>query len=325
MLIFVYGDDTFRIREKVQEMKARFAEKFDPTGMNLATFLDKPQIGEVMQAVQSPPFLGEKRMTIVRDLAVATKKADAQDWVEGFKKTPESSIVIFHETSEPKKVEASEIFKAFKKAADVFLYPFPLLSDAELVQWTTARAASLTLKIDRPALNELVTRVGADLWRMQLELEKLKAYRQDEPATIESVRQMVHATFEDHIFDFVDAVSRKDSKTALRLLDEERLSGASDHHLLSMLTRQVRILLGTRAFLEDNPRASKDDLAKVMNVHPFVAQKSLQQAKSFSLDSLKAAHQTLYHYDLGLKTGKIQPQMAVDLTVAHLLSVDRQA
>ena len=321
MLIFVYGDDTFRVKEKVSEMKARFAEKFDPTGMNLAVFSDKPHIGEVMQAVQSPPFLGDKRMTIVRDLAVGLKKAAAEDWVAGFKKTPESSNVIFWETSEPKKVEVSELFKSFKKSADVHLYPFPLLQGIALQKWVADRAKAMGASFEKGALEELTARVSSDLWRMQLELKKLHAFTSGSPILIETVRNMVHASFEDRIFDFVDAVSRKDTKAALKLLEEERLSGASDHHLLSMLTRQVRILLGARALLEENPRATKDDLANALKIHPYVAQKSLQQARAFSLDHLKAAHDALFHYDLDLKTGKIQPEMAVDLTVSSLLQV----
>ncbi len=320
MLIFVYGDDTFRVAEKVKEMKARFTEKFDPTGMNLAVFSDKPQIGEVMQAVQSPPFLGEKRMAVIRDLAVGLKKADAEDWVVGFKKTPESSIVIFWETSEPKKVEASEVFKSFKKDADVHMYPFPLLQGVALQKWAADRAKALGATFEQGALQELAARVGSDLWRMQLELEKLQAFASGSAISIQHVRDMVHATFEDRIFDFVDAVSRKDSKTALKLLEEERLSGASDHHLLSLLTRQVRILLGARAMIDENPRATKDELAAAMNIHPFVAQKSLQQARAFTLPHLKSAHDALFHYDLSLKTGKIKAEMAVDLTVAKFLT-----
>ena len=57
-----------------------------------------------------------------------------------------------------------------------------------------------------------------------------------------------------------------------------------------------------------------------MNIHPFVAQKSLQQARAFTLPHLKSAHDALFHYDLSLKTGKIKAEMAVDLTVAKFLT-----
>lgn len=319
MLIFVYGDDTFRVREKVAEMETRFKEKFDPAGMNAARYETNAEIGTVMQQVQSPPFLGEKRLTVIRDLVASTKKADAEHWVEGFKKTPGTSIVIFWETAEPAKVEKAELWKALKGESDVHTYPFPELEGPALTRWVMDRAAAMKMQIDRAAIDELVMRVGGDLWRMNNELEKLSAFANGTAIHRELVTQMVAASFEEEIFEFVDAVSRKDVKTALARLNQERQAGASDHQLLSMLTRQVRILLGARALLDQNPRADKQELAETMAIHPFVAQKALQQARSYRQEALKAAHELLYQYDLGIKTGQLSAEMAVDLTVQRLL------
>ena len=68
MLIFVYGDDTFRVQERVQELQLAFQRKFDPTGLNVAFFGAGAKPGEVLQAVQSLPFMSQKRMVVIRDL-----------------------------------------------------------------------------------------------------------------------------------------------------------------------------------------------------------------------------------------------------------------
>ncbi len=321
MLIFVYGNDTFRVQEKVREMEARFKDKFDPAGMNMVRFDAKAAIGDVMEAVTSAPFMGEKRMAVVRDLVATTKKADAKAWVEGFSSTPESTIVIFWESAEPEKVEKAELFKALKGVSDVHHYPFPALTGSALSKWIEDRVKSLGGTIDRDAVQELVMRVGGDLWRMSGELEKLVARTSASREAISKklISEMVSANFEDQIFVFVDAVSRKDVKGALRLLDEERQSGAEEMYLFSMLTRQVRILLGARSLLDENPQASKQDLADAMGLHPFVAQKSLEQARRFTAENLKTAHETLYQFDRSLKLGQIDPETAVDLTVSRLL------
>lgn len=321
MLIFVYGQDTFRVHEKVAEMTKRFAEKFDPAGLNLAQFAAGAPIGEVMQAVSSPPFLGAKRMAVVRNLVSTIKKAEAQPWIDGFLKTPDSTIVIFWETAEPEKVEKTELFKALKKTGEAHYYPFPELEGAPLKKWIVDRVQALGAAIERDAVQELVNRVGADLWRMNGELQKLVAFKSAAGVAISKndVAQMVAPNFDDQMFAFIDAVSRQDVQGALRLLDEERQSGAEESHLLAMLTRQVRILLSARSLLDQNPRATKQELAQAMSLHPFVAQKSLEQAKRLTLPNLKAAHQALYQFDRRLKLGKIDPATAVDLTVTRLL------
>jgi len=101
-------------------------------------------------------------------------------------------------------------------------------------------------------------------------------------------------------------------------LQEERWSGANDHYLLTMLGRQVRILLGARALLDENPQASKQELADTLKIHSFVAQKALTQARGFSLEHLKAVHDLLFEFDVQMKRGGIQADLAVDLMTVKL-------
>ena len=86
-----------------------------------------------------------------------------------------------------------------------------------------------------------------------------------------------------------------------------------------MLTRQVRLLLSARALLDQNPRATKQELADSASIHPFVASKALEQAKGFELENLKRTHDLLFDYDVKIKTGQLQPDMAVDLVTDRML------
>ena len=88
MLIIVYGEDSFRVREKIRELERRFKGKFDQSGINMERFFSDAPIGEIMTAVQSPPFLAEKRLIVIRDLFTASKKAQSEDWSSALKKIP---------------------------------------------------------------------------------------------------------------------------------------------------------------------------------------------------------------------------------------------
>ncbi len=324
MLIFIYGDDTFQVQEKVQAMKKAFKEKFDPTGLNTAEFpaqnKTKLEPGEVLQAIKSLPFMGDRRMVIIRDLVTNTKKADMDIWVDGLKSSPQSSIVIFWETTSPKTLEKKAIFKALKDEADVHHYPFPELDGTKLGKWIATRVKERGGTIGRQAMQGLIERVGPDLWQMDHEISKLVSFASGKQIDLEMVDRLVHASFEGKIFDLIDAISRRQPKQALKLLEEERWSGANDHYLLTMLGRQVRILLGARALLDENPAVTKQELASALSVHPFVAQKALQQARGFNMDTLRSAHDLLFEFDQKLKTGQIDAKLAVDLTTTKLLT-----
>lgn len=332
MLIFVYGDDSFRCQEKVKQLVKAFREKFDPTGLNLAEFPGNKkgfEIGEVMGAVQTFPFLGQKRMVVIRDLIDSTKsgragsglqagKGEMDAWADGFKKTPDSTIVVFWETTEPKSFDKKPLFQELAGLAQVHRYAFPQLQGAELSRWVETRAKERGGTMEAPALRGLVERVGADLWQMDNEIQKLVAYAGDQLITVGMVDELVHASFEGKIFQLIDAVSQKRSADAIRLLQEERWSGANDHYLLTMLGRQVRILLGARAMLDGNPRATSQELAKTLDIHPFVAQKAFTQARGFTLEHLKAVHGLLFEFDVAMKTGGIDADLAVDLATVRL-------
>ena len=115
MLIFVYGDDSYSSTAKVEAMRIQFKAKFDPSGLNLAEFpvlsTGRTDLGEVSQAVTSPPFLGTKRMVIVKNLLSGLKKADATPWINVFGAVPESTIVILWDKEGQKSIEKNEIFK----------------------------------------------------------------------------------------------------------------------------------------------------------------------------------------------------------------------
>ncbi len=133
------------------------------------------------------------------------------------------------------------------------------------------------------------------------------------------VTELISANFEDKIFTFIDAVSTRRGQEALKLLNEERLAGVSDFQLFTMLARQVRLLHGTRSALALNPKITKQEIASILKVHPFVAQKILLQARNFRLSTLEAWHRKFIEFDRQIKRSDIDVDLAVDCLVGEML------
>ena len=340
MLILVYGDDTFRAQEKVGKLREAFLEKHDKAGFNLAEFASTDKPGEILQAVSSLPFMGSKRMVVIRDL-VATTKTDAKDQWASLANTPESSVVVLWETLSEKEIEKKPLYKVIaseaKQSLDgiasasglamtgVHKFSFPILEGSALSKWTSDRVKELGGQIAPDALRELSDRVGGDLWQMDGEIKKLIAFTgtlvpsSRRTIALADVDLLVRATFDGEIFALVDAISRKESSRAIRLLEEERLAGGSDFAIFGMLARQVRLLLGARASLDEDPRATSSRLASEMEINPFVAQKAIDQAREFTLADLRATHELLFRYDAGMKSGVLDAELAVDLVTTKLI------
>jgi DNA polymerase-3 subunit delta len=324
MLIFVYGEDSFRVQEKVKTLRDAFVKKFDPTSLNVSVFpsgdTNELDPAAVLQAARSMPFLSPKRLVIVQGLFDSVRKEKEAVWKEGLIGIPDTTVCIVVELTEGKAVEKHALFKALKeKAADVHVYSLPLLSGAELARFATTRVRERGSTIGREALQGLLERVGEDSWQLDQEIAKLTAFSGGKMITVEMVEKLVSPSFEGEIFALMDAVSQKRAPEALRKLQTERAAGANDMYLLTMLARQVRLLIGARAVLDENPSATSQTVAQELGIHPFVAGKVLAQARGFTLVSLREAHEALFRFDVATKSGLATAEESVDLVTTKLV------
>jgi DNA polymerase-3 subunit delta len=122
-------------------------------------------------------------------------------------------------------------------------------------------------------------------------------------------------TSQQSVFDFVDALSNGNGKSAQHLL--HRLLETEDPFALwGMVVRQFRLLIQAREILDG--RGDKDDVARALGVHPFVAEKTTGQASRFSIESLESIYRKLLRIDEGVKTGQSTLELAMDTLVVEL-------
>src|SRR5258708_30699327 len=87
--------------------------------------------------------------------------------------------------------------------------------------------------------------------------------------------------------------------------------------LLPMIYRQFRLLLQARDVLDMG--GGKSDLTKYPDFRSdFVAQKAIEQARNFTMEQLEGIYRYLLDTDQGIKTGRVNDKLALDLLVAGL-------
>ena len=65
-------------------------------------------------------------------------------------------------------------------------------------------------------------------------------------------------------------------------------------------------------------RYGKEEVARALGVHPFVAEKTTGQARSFTLPVLEKIYHRLLEIDEGAKTGQATLDLALDTFVVEL-------
>lgn len=314
MIIWVYGEDTFRSRQKLKDLIAKFKQKFDTGGLNLIVFKEKWEPDELIQAVSSAPFLAPKKMVIVENLASRIKEKDIQAMAGYWAKIPESTILVFWE-EENKPLE--KFFSAMPKK-DVFYYKYELLSSDEIKKWLMAKAKEKNLDIDARTLDLLFNKVGYDLWCLNSEMDKLGARAAGAKITAEHMGELIDTKLEDNVFIFCNLIAQRKTSRALQALEELLKSGLSEGEIMNKLVWQLKVLLKVKSYFEDNAAPAEQSAAKELGLHPFVVKKARPLLKGFETGALKNIYQKTLELDQDIKLGRVQAKLGLELLVSQI-------
>lgn len=323
MIIFLYGEDTYRSSQKLNQIKDKFIKEVDSSGMNLTT-LDgaKLKFEEFNHQVKASPFLARKRMVIIKNLISENKSKEIQKEVVEllnieWKNPKENNILIFWESADHSKSKSkSALWDRLIK--EKFAEQFQPLKPIQLNSWVEKEIALQGVKIEKAAIPLLAALVGNDLWQMAGEIEKLINYAGNRPINSADIDNLVKAKFDDNIFNLVDALSANNKKLALKLMSDQFNLETDASQIFGMLVRQFRILLLTKELSKKNYSLGKESVAQELQIHPFVAQKALWQIKNFSLERLKQIYARLLDIDYKIKTSSLKPRTLFDLFIAQI-------
>jgi DNA polymerase-3 subunit delta len=323
MIIFIYGADAYRSTQKLEELKAKFSREVDSTGMNLIT-LDgaKLKFEEFNQQVKASPFLARKRMIIIKNLISENKSKEIQKEIvslldEEWKNKEDDNILIFWENiSAPKTESKNALWKRLAK--EKFAQEFQPLKPTQLNSWIEKEVKGRGGQIEKSAIAMLGAIVGNDLWQMSNEIEKLMNFAKGKAISSKDVENLVKAKFDDNVFNLVDALGNKNKKLALKLMSDQFSLGSNVLELLGMLIWQFRILLLIKDLQQEKPNLSQTEAAKKLGIHPFVALKSLDRARNFTLEQLKNIYNQLLEMDFKIKTSSVKPRVLFDLLIAQI-------
>jgi len=320
MIIFIYGQDTFRSSQKLKQIIEKFKKEVDSSGMNLS-ILDGTSLKyeEFNQHVKASPFLASKRMIVIKNLITTNKSKDIQKQVAELldQKSDQENIIIFYEAQD----QASSKTKTalWKRLSnEKFSQEFTVLKPAELNHWIINEFKKNNITLNMQITNLLAAKVGSDLWQMSNEIKKIISYCKDKEITVDVINQLVKAKYDDDIFKLSDAIAAKNKKLALKLISDQLNQGANETYLLSMIIRQFRILMLVKDLQQINQQINQSQLAQQLKIHPYVAKKSLKQVNRFNLTELKKIYQSLLHIDLKIKTSSTKPVLLFDLLIAQL-------
>ncbi|MCY3779445.1 MAG: DNA polymerase III subunit delta [Chloroflexi bacterium] len=319
-----YGDDLLRRREALARMRRSMG---DDGELNCSEFDGAATpVPEILAAAKSLPFLADKRLVIARGLishitrkgAGQAGKSAADRLIEELPNLPVFARLALVEDDTLS--EGNRVLKAARRMSNGYIGEFK--TPQNLTRWIMQRAAEeYDAEIAPRAAGAIADVVNGDLLRADNELCKLAAFVDGERAISEAdVAALTPYVAEANVFEMVDALAAGDGERALELIQLSLHENPRDpgFGLFGMIVRQFRLLLMTRDHLDRGGAPQAASIAKAVGAHRYTAGKLAVQARRFRVEQLDAILKRLQRYDQDMKTGRIEPRLALDLLVTSL-------
>ncbi|MDD4062393.1 MAG: hypothetical protein PHV25_01250 [Candidatus Pacebacteria bacterium] len=287
MIILIHGKDSYRKKDKVKSLVNGQEFVFD--------FEEQKDVYPLLVDSLKQRSLFENKKTIV-----------AKGLLKNIKSTKEIISLVGNTTLI---IVEDSILAKYKKIANEE-YCFDLLNGAELVDWINIEVSKRGGQINSLAIKKIIDYFNNNLWRISSEINKLISYKNGEMILAEDVELLARADIENNIFQTIDAIASKNRKTSLKLIYSHIEKGDAIPYLFSMMFFQFRNLVSVKD-------AQKFGLRNI-GINPYVFSKTSVQSKSFSFDELVNYYSTLSLNDYYIKTGKIDPSIALDLFIFKL-------
>jgi len=336
-----HGDNEFGIDESVREIRASLGE--DAAASNTIEFEGRNfKPGEVEAAARTVPFLADRRIVLVRGLLrrLDTTKAArvrgdataAQMSTTGWDKfgemlvgLPDTTELIFIDTfpagaKEKKLKDNGGAIRALKSSDTLNISVYSTPRPRELGDWIRARVMSEGVQVSPSAIVKLGELIGPNLRLLDQEIRKLSLYVGDRAIQPDDVEMMVPRAREANIFAAVDAILERRPGVAMKELYQLLDDGASVGYILTMLTRQTRMLI-LASHLGERGVDEREIGNRIGLRAEFPLRKTLAQAVRFNHEYLAEAHRSLGEADLSYKSGEVRDRVALEMVVARLIGL----
>jgi DNA polymerase III subunit delta len=301
-----YGPGEFRIEKVLKEIRETLIPE-SARDFNLQVFYggETTTPADITDAASSLPFLSSNRLIIVR--RTENIPGSALDSLIPYIENPvESTCLIFLSS---KTDFRKEFYKKVRAAGGAV--HFKSLYDRQVVPWIKRFAAELGLNITEEGCIYLQAIVGNRLRDLYTEMEKLYLRHGSQMIGEMEIRELAIHSRIYTIFELMDEISLRRHANSLSVLNRylEEEGREAVFGIIGMLNRQIRLIIQAKSVADKGGRSP--EVAKKLQIQPFLVNKVLQQAQSWSMDDLEHALHLLYRADRHLKSGS-QPRLILE-------------
>lgn len=294
MTYLLYGINDYLINEEIKKIIAKYEIDSD----SITNYYQEDLIKDIIDDAYTMPLFSDKKLIIVNDdIFDANNSKIIENYLS---KENETTILIFILKVE-KLDERKKVFKGFKNKIECnktnINNKVKEMLDGYTISFTT--------------INKLIARVGEDLFTLNSEVEKLKLFKINDKVITDEDLSLTTKNINDNIFDFVDYYINKNTEKSLELYQNLILKNYEPIAIIALIANQIRLMYQVKILYTKGN--SNDDIAKILEVHPYRVKLALEKSQQYNSLTLLNLLDNLANLDLKIKTGLIEPEIGLEL------------
>lgn len=302
----IFGKDAFLKENALRLLKEGFLTEPD---LNLSNFTGaelKESFDGVLSAMQSYPFMGDKRFIVVRDYYPTKKEISSKVVKSLFEEVYDTSVLIIINEEESKEISS------FERVTKV---DCNRTSDDVIFRYIQSKCYKFNITISKEACYKLIEYTFGDMAKINGEVDKLIAYVGDNGKISQNdVELVVFKDIEHDVYKLIRFIATKDKEKAISMLKEMLLKSKDEHLVFSRLLYHFRVLLYTSI-----SKCSDFEVSKLLGVQQFVVTNAKAQLKLFTPKRLKEIYDKLLKYDTSFKSGVCDVSSALWINVFNAI------
>lgn len=307
------GEEDYLRKYYLAEMKKRLldelTESFNFHRLNNENF----SLQAFADALEALPMMAERTLVLLEDVdlfsAAETDKLTAllSDL------SPDCCLVLHCAEFKPDK-RKKKLWEIIEKNAVIAQFDYQ--SESDLRPWIVRHFKSAGKMIAPELCGYLLQQCGQSMTRLHTEIQKICAYSAADTIVRTDIDAVVEPTLEAVVFQITDALGQRDFDRAI-----ERL-----HVLFKMQTEPIPIVAAVGAHFRrlyaakclQGAGKGAEALASLCAIAPFAANKTLSQARRFSVEFCRRAIELCAETDYRIKTSYDEPELLAERLLLSL-------
>lgn len=311
MNYLLYGTEKFLIDKEIKNIISKNKiEEIDISKYDL----EINSLNEILDDANTVSLFSNNKLIIVENAyifsRVQNKKIENIEILENYLKNSSETIIIFINNNE--KIDSvKKIVKLIKEKG--IIKEFNALKNIN----STVKTMFDDYKISDTVINLLINRVGNNLELIYQEVEKLKIYKIDDKIiTNKDIEDIVVENVNIDIFKFVDDIINKNKKEAIKTYKELLKLNEEPIKIIALLASKFRLMYQSSVLAKKGH--TEEDISNILGVHKYPVHLALIAGYKYNSKILLKYLNDLADLDIGIKTGKKDKELALELFILSL-------